>query len=149
MLLGRSRDNHLIIDHGSISREHASVRLDPVTHRYTISDLHATNGLRINGDRCIAHELSSGDVVDLGHVRMRYIAPGEENFWFEPERPASSERVLIVGGDVVVHRGEQIHVGSQAFGVDEVEAYASRQERLPMDGGRVLDAAIALLVLNA
>lgn len=147
MIIGRTNDKDIIIAHRSISREHAKVTRDPGSGRYTITDLHASNGLRVNSDRGIAHELTSGDIVDLGHVRMRFIAPGEEEFWLEPERPPDPERFLIIGSDAVVRRGEHIHIGVRAFRIGEVEEYALRGANLPLGGGGLLQAAMALLVV--
>ena len=148
MLVGRTSDNDIIIDHRSISRDHAKVARDTSTGRYTITDLHASNGLRVNGERSIGVELKSGDIVDLGSVRMRFIAPGEEDSWVTPS-PPDLEHFLIVGTDVVRQRDAYIQVGSIAFRINEVREYALRGANLPLAGGRLLQAAMALLVVAA
>src|SRR5678816_2620367 len=51
---------------------------EPDTGRYTISDLQSSNGVRVNGEEYGKVELRRGDVVDLGHVRLRFIEPGED-----------------------------------------------------------------------
>ena len=48
--IGRSPDNHLVLDHPSVSRHH--VRLDRRDHGWIVTDLHSTNGTRI-GDESI------------------------------------------------------------------------------------------------
>lgn len=78
MIIGRTNENDFVIDHRSISRNHAKVTREPETGRYTISDLQSSNGVRVNGQDYGKVELRRGDVVDLGHVRLRFIEPGED-----------------------------------------------------------------------
>ena len=78
MIIGRTNENDIEINHRSISRNHAKVTRDPESSRYTISDLHSSNGVRVNGQDYTKVELRKGDVVDLGHVRLRFIEPGED-----------------------------------------------------------------------
>ncbi len=78
MIVGRTDENDLVINHRSISRNHAKITRDPETQRYTISDLQSSNGVRVNGQDYGKVELRRGDVVDLGHVRLRFIEPGED-----------------------------------------------------------------------
>lgn len=78
MIIGRTDDNDLIVNHRSISRNHARITRDPNTQRYTISDLQSANGVRVNDQDFAKVELRRGDIVDLGHVRMRFIEPGED-----------------------------------------------------------------------
>ncbi len=78
MVIGRTDDNDVVINHRSISRNHAKVVREPDTGRYTISDLASSNGVRVNGEEYGKVELRRGDMVDLGHVRMRFVEPGED-----------------------------------------------------------------------
>jgi pSer/pThr/pTyr-binding forkhead associated (FHA) protein len=78
MVIGRTDDNDLVLNHRSISRNHAKVTRDTETQRYTISDLQSSNGVRVNGQDYSKVELRRGDVVDLGHVRLRFVEPGED-----------------------------------------------------------------------
>jgi pSer/pThr/pTyr-binding forkhead associated (FHA) protein len=78
MIVGRTDENDLVINHRSISRNHAKVVREPDTGRYTISDLQSSNGVRVNGQDYGKVELRRGDVVDLGHVRLRFVEPGED-----------------------------------------------------------------------
>ncbi|MGE3546603.1 MAG: FHA domain-containing protein, partial [Kofleriaceae bacterium] len=78
MIIGRTDENDFVINHRSISRNHAKVVRSPDNGRYTISDLQSSNGVRVNGQDYGKVELRRGDVVDLGHVRLRYIEPGED-----------------------------------------------------------------------
>lgn len=76
--IGRTYDNDLIVKHRSVSRVHARVARDRRTGRYTIRDLHSTNGVRVNGKPYGKVSLDAGDFVDLGHVRFRFVEPGED-----------------------------------------------------------------------
>ena len=77
MFIGRTSDNDIVLDHRSISRNHAKV-VRSENGRYTVTDSQSANGLRVNGHDYSKHELKRGDVVDLGHVRLRFVEAGEE-----------------------------------------------------------------------
>lgn len=59
------------------------------------------------------------------------------------------ERGLLVGEDVVNVSGDYLQVGSVQFRIDEVRDYALRGANLPLPGGRLLQAAMGLLVVAA
>lgn len=76
MVIGRTEENDLWVNHRSISRHHAKVIRE--NGSYAIVDLQSANGVRVNGEDYGKVELRAGDVIDLGHVRFRYVAPGED-----------------------------------------------------------------------
>ena len=78
MIIGRTDENDIVVNHRSISRNHAKLVREPETGRYTISDLQSSNGVRVNGQDYGKVELRRGDVIDLGHVRLRFIEAGED-----------------------------------------------------------------------
>jgi pSer/pThr/pTyr-binding forkhead associated (FHA) protein len=78
MIIGRTDENDIVINHRSISRNHAKLVREPETGRYTISDLQSSNGVRVNGSDYGKVELRRGDVIDLGHVRLRFVDAGED-----------------------------------------------------------------------
>jgi ABC transport system ATP-binding/permease protein len=78
MIIGRTDENDIVVNHRSISRNHAKLTREPETGRYTISDLQSSNGVRVNGQDYGKVELRRGDVVDLGHVRLRFVDAGED-----------------------------------------------------------------------
>lgn len=95
MIIGRTDENDIVVNHRSISRNHAKLVREPETGRYTISDLQSSNGVRVNGQDYGKVELRRGDVVDLGHVRLRFVEPGED---FVFARDAVITDVPDVGG---------------------------------------------------
>ncbi|MBP6633631.1 MAG: FHA domain-containing protein [Kofleriaceae bacterium] len=98
MVIGRTEDNEIVINHRSISRNHAKVvrEVDGANAgRYTISDLQSSNGVRVNGEDYGKVELRRGDIVDLGHVRLRFVEAGED---FVFGRDAQVADVPTAGG---------------------------------------------------
>ncbi|MCK5798562.1 MAG: FHA domain-containing protein [Deltaproteobacteria bacterium] len=76
MVIGRTEDNDIVVNHRSISRHHARVVED--NGRYTIVDMQSANGVRVNGEEYGKVELRKADYIDLGHVRLRFVAHGED-----------------------------------------------------------------------
>ena len=60
-----------------------------------------------------------------------------------------SEQGLRVGDQQVVVAGEFLNVGTVSFRIQEVRDYALRGANLPLPGGRLLQAAMGLLVVAA
>src|SRR3954469_16534347 len=76
VVIGRTDGNDVVINHRSISRHHAKIVREG--GHYHIVDLQSANGVRVNGEEYGKVELRKGDHVDLGHVRLRFVAPGED-----------------------------------------------------------------------
>jgi pSer/pThr/pTyr-binding forkhead associated (FHA) protein len=105
VVVGRTDENDVQLNHRSISRHHAKVVRDG--DRYTIVDLQSANGVRVNGDDYERIELNPGDIVELGHVKMRFVGPFEL-YVFDPaaaaklgERRVPSKIVFTVAGAVL------------------------------------------------
>ena len=77
-IIGRTDENDVVINHRSISRNHAKVSRDAATGKFFIHDLQSSNGVRVNGEEYGKVELRRGDIVDLGHVRIRFVEAGED-----------------------------------------------------------------------
>jgi len=73
--LGRSRENDIIIEHPSLSRQHARLVLED--DDWKIVDNSSANGVRVNGETYAMSAVRPGDVIELGHVKLRFCAPGE------------------------------------------------------------------------
>jgi pSer/pThr/pTyr-binding forkhead associated (FHA) protein len=75
MIVGRTDENAIVINHRSISRQHARIDLKDGCVR--LYDLQSANGIRVNGQDFTEVELRRGDLVELGTVRLRFVAAGE------------------------------------------------------------------------
>ena len=73
LVIGRTEENDVLLNHRSISRHHAKIVRDG--EHYTIVDLQSANGVRVNGEDYERIELNAGDVVELGHVKLRFVGP--------------------------------------------------------------------------
>ncbi|MEM1416402.1 MAG: FHA domain-containing protein [Myxococcota bacterium] len=122
--MGRAEDLDIWINHRSISREHAVVRVDGDQIR--VVDLQSANGLRHNGVDVAEALLKPGDVLELGQVRFRFVGAGE-TYVFDPadalpietivDAPAPSRTplvlallilvVAVIGGAVIALGGDE------------------------------------------
>jgi pSer/pThr/pTyr-binding forkhead associated (FHA) protein len=93
--IGRLEELDLCISHRSISREHA--RVVSRDGSFEIEDHNSANGVRVNGSSLKRAQLRSGDLVELGQVRFRFVGPGE-SYTFDP----SEEEVI---GTLPMQRG--------------------------------------------
>jgi pSer/pThr/pTyr-binding forkhead associated (FHA) protein len=66
--LGRSRDCDIIIADANASRVHAEIR--HVGSEFLLVDHKSTNGTRVNGKRIGRHQLSDGDVIEVGTTQI-------------------------------------------------------------------------------
>lgn len=73
--VGRLPDCDLVIDHPSVSKNHAVLRWDAGQRRATLEDKGSTNGTFVNADLRIHGErpLKDGDIVSFGEVQFWYL----------------------------------------------------------------------------
>jgi pSer/pThr/pTyr-binding forkhead associated (FHA) protein len=71
--IGRDERLDIWINHKSISHEHAEIQVSD--GKVTVFDLESANGIRVNGVATSRAVLESGDVLEIGEVRFRYLAP--------------------------------------------------------------------------
>lgn len=71
LVVGRSRKADLVFDEDTLSREHAAIRYHG--GRFVLEDLDSANGCRHNGRSAHSAELSHGDEIQMGRVRMKLI----------------------------------------------------------------------------
>lgn len=75
MVIGRTDENDIAIDHRSVSRHHAKIVVQ--NRRFRLVDLKSANGTLVNGEEYAQSELKRGDLVELGHVKFRFVPPGD------------------------------------------------------------------------
>jgi pSer/pThr/pTyr-binding forkhead associated (FHA) protein len=99
-VIGRTVENDIVINHKSISRHHAKVVRED--NRYVIVDLESANGVRVGGSEQDRAELQSGDVIELGEIRLRFLS-GDGAIFDEPQPWYRGKRGvgLAVGGGLV------------------------------------------------
>jgi ABC transport system ATP-binding/permease protein len=77
MKIGRTDDNDIVIDHRSLSRTHAKLVREE-NGEWRIIDMQSANGMTVNGEPYAQASLNSGDLIELGHVKLRFLGSGEE-----------------------------------------------------------------------
>jgi pSer/pThr/pTyr-binding forkhead associated (FHA) protein len=93
MVIGRGEECDIIVDHRSVSTQHAKVVREQ-GGEYKMVDLNSKNGVKVSGEEYRNVHLKRGDVVELGHVKFRFVEPGE-NYVFTPQ---SVEEFAPAGG---------------------------------------------------
>lgn len=72
--IGRSRDNHIIIDDHLVSRNHAVIQ--KIREAYFITDLNSTNGVLVNGEKIIPGKyirIKTTDVITIGRTELKLL----------------------------------------------------------------------------
>ncbi|MFZ4734897.1 MAG: FHA domain-containing protein [Bradymonadia bacterium] len=101
IIIGRTDENDVVVNHRSISRNHAKIVVRDAS--FTIIDLASSNGVKVNGEQFGTVTLVNGDIIELGHVKLRFVGPGE-SYTFTPadiddvalESSASTGRLVVI-----------------------------------------------------
>ncbi|MFZ9886580.1 MAG: FHA domain-containing protein [Myxococcota bacterium] len=96
LILGRTEENQLVLQHKSVSRHH--VKFVREGERYRMHDLGSANGVLVNDVEAATTLLSSGDVLELGRVRLRFVVPGE-HFSLSPEEVMRARQTEVSHDD--------------------------------------------------
>jgi pSer/pThr/pTyr-binding forkhead associated (FHA) protein len=83
---GRTDENDIVVDHQSVSRNHAKFVLED--GQWKVFDNKSANGVHVNGDPYAVSNINPGDTIELGHVKFRFCAPGEK---FKPPPEKTEE----------------------------------------------------------
>lgn len=89
LLVGRLPEAEISIPSPTISRRHATIRVEPgEPPRHRIVDLGSANGVVVNGQAVGDALLADRDTVQLGEVVLKYVVndPGEEELYRELHR---------------------------------------------------------------
>lgn len=68
--IGRSPHNDIVISDLGVSKQHAELHRSSAG-TYSIIDLGSHNGTYVNGTRVDQAELTEGDIIVIGHLRLR------------------------------------------------------------------------------
>lgn len=104
MRIGRTDDNDIAIDHRSLSRTHAKIVRED-SGEWRIIDMQSANGMAVNGESYAQAPLAHGDLIELGHVKLRFIGPGQSADGLMHEGTAKGSKkglVLALVGVVLV-----------------------------------------------
>ncbi len=101
MRIGRTGDNDIVIDHRSLSRTHAKIVRED-SGEWRIIDMQSANGTAVNGESYAQAPLTHGDLLELGHVKLRFIGPGQSAQGLMHERSARGAHKGLVLALVVL-----------------------------------------------
>lgn len=116
LLVGRGEECQIALDDASVSRVHVEVLR--TEHGLMILDQGSSNGLRINGADLPSAMLRSGDVVELGDVRLKFVPAGVEDVVTQTA-PISTRAVEATP---VMSRGRFARSSAALFGVSMIAA---------------------------
>lgn len=74
--IGRTDDNDVGLDHRSLSRTHCKVVRED-DGEWRVIDMQSANGVMVNGEQYAQVALNGGDVIELGHVKFKFLLPGD------------------------------------------------------------------------
>lgn len=84
--IGRARDNDIVIENLSVSRNHARIRR--ADGKFILTDLNSANGTMVNMVRVTKHEIVDGDLVQIGKHTLAF-STKESSPIAEPPPPAA------------------------------------------------------------
>ncbi|MFH1377884.1 MAG: sigma 54-interacting transcriptional regulator [Planctomycetota bacterium] len=97
--IGRAETCRLQLPDDKASRRHALFFVQP-GGQWAIRDLGSSNGTFVNGERIIERALKPNDVVQIGQIRIKFIANSEaDGVADSPDDAASFKTVLLKGYD--------------------------------------------------
>jgi hypothetical protein len=75
LTVGRLPDCDMVLDDGSVSKQHAVLRWNESERRCTVKDLGSRNGTFLNGTIIMKREvtLRDGDILSIGYVQFWYL----------------------------------------------------------------------------
>nr|WP_216617926.1 FHA domain-containing protein [Corallococcus carmarthensis] len=73
--IGRTSENDVALDHRSLSRTHAKIVREE-TGEWRVIDMQSANGMTVNGESYAQATLAHGDIIEMGHVKLRFVGPG-------------------------------------------------------------------------
>ena len=116
MRVGRTDDNDISLDHRSLSRTHAKIVREN-SGEWRIIDMQSANGLTVNGESYAQAALNHGDLIELGHVKLRFVGAGQSAKGLENESASrGSKKPLMLALIGLVLLGAGAGVALMLFG---------------------------------
>ncbi len=75
--VGRARDNDIVIENLSVSRNHARIRREGDV--YILTDMNSANGSYVNGTRATKTEVVHDDQITIGKHTLHFVNEGESH----------------------------------------------------------------------
>jgi pSer/pThr/pTyr-binding forkhead associated (FHA) protein len=85
MSIGRAKDNDIVVENLSVSRNHARIRFH--NGKYVLTDLNSANGTFVNGQRQTKVELAHNDLIQIGKHTLVFINQKMTEQQLNPEQP--------------------------------------------------------------
>jgi pSer/pThr/pTyr-binding forkhead associated (FHA) protein len=89
--LGRRPYNDIVIDNLAVSGEHAVMQMSGAD--VFLEDLNSTNGTYVNGKAIKKQQLQSGDTVEIGKYKIKFVHEGANE---------SHEKTMVINAGAVV-----------------------------------------------
>ena len=77
LTIGRGEENDIRLSHSTVSRQHTSVYLED--GQPYVQDMESRNGTYLNGERVEKALMSSGDIVWVGDVALRFLQEHDQD----------------------------------------------------------------------
>jgi len=127
--VGRTKDNALVLDHKSVSRQHA--RIEPNGDGWRLVDLDSHNGTRVGDELVGERDLQPGDEVTFGEIIVRFTPIDEAE-------PTPSDALPATIGPAT-----EAALPVRPLSVDEVFPEAAPTQAIEEPGDRGLSGALA------
>ncbi|MFZ6846896.1 FHA domain-containing protein [Undibacterium sp. RuRC25W] len=101
MTVGRRPGNDIVIDHLTVSGQHAAI--DTTPNGSFVLDLGSTNGTMVNSQPIKKHLLQHDDVIDIGKYKLRFQV--EKNAQVQPISGAVVDNVMSAPAKIRVMNG--------------------------------------------
>ncbi len=122
--IGRARDNDIVIDNISVSRNHARINREE-GEKYFLTDLNSSNGTLVNGVRVATSELLHEDQLTVGKHVIQFLNPQQE----QPSSASQEEMLRTKAPVLEVVKGKQQGASFRLQG-DEVFMGRSSENRI-------------------
>ncbi|MBV9504951.1 MAG: sigma 54-interacting transcriptional regulator [Acidobacteriia bacterium] len=108
--IGREKTNALCIDDRVLSRKHCAI--GPSNDKFTIRDLHSSNGTYVNGLPVDTRVLHHGDQISIGQSVFVFLEngrePGQPALELDHRAPISESTLMLKAEDALYVRSRQL-----------------------------------------